>query len=612
MTITRIHVEGGFLTGLDLRLKPGLNVLIGARGTGKTSVIELIRYAFGARNQTSEGTEQSLKHARATLADGEVVLTAEDIFDQITFSRTATEDAPRSDGFYGESAPIIFSQKEIENVALSEQGRLNLIDGFLSDRTTTRKRETEIKDRIRTLDRTLKPLRAEIGQLDDELAKRPALTETVETLLDRQKSFRKQNEIDVGKQERVATLSRALTALSERDAVRGDIADIVGEWIQTLSDLPYSDLGHLDLPRGDAEVEALSNRFQRAAGQATDALRQMEVIQTDIDAQREILQQQRVKVEGGFREARKEIDDAIAGAGAVEKSLHDAQRDLARLDSLARTSTERSSRLASLHTDRDDALDQLEKLRSARFQSRKDIADKLNGALAPKIKVTVSRSARYGEYHSALVEALRGSGLKYNDVAITLAKSVSPRELVRYVESGDFDSLAKASGLPRDRSSRVVNALSDAGTADILIVTIEDAVRLRLLDGTEYKDISNLSAGQRCTVILPIVFQHSDRVLVIDQPEDHIDNAFIVETLIKSLRSRAEDTQIILATHNANIPVLGNADWVVQLVSDGRHGSVAVAEPLDGSNAVEAITSIMEGGLRAFRDRASFYDEHTL
>jgi len=135
---------------------------------------------------------------------------------------------------------------------------------------------------------------------------------------------------------------------------------------------------------------------------------------------------------------------------------------------------------------------------------------------------------------------------------------------------------------------------------------------LRLLDGAEYKDVADLSAGQRCTVILPIVLQHHDRVLVIDQPEDHIDNAFIAETLIKSLLSRPPGAQIIVSTHNANIPVLGQANLVVHMVSDGRNGSINVAESLDDPRSVHAITTVMEGGLEAFESRASFYSAHSL
>jgi ABC-type cobalamin/Fe3+-siderophores transport system ATPase subunit len=82
----------------------------------------------------------------------------------------------------------------------------------------------------------------------------------------------------------------------------------------------------------------------------------------------------------------------------------------------------------------------------------------------------------------------------------------------------------------------------------------------------------DLSTVQRCTVVLPLILEHSDRILVVDQPEDHIDNAFIVDTLIKSILRRSTSSQVILSTHNANIPVLGEAQLVVQLASDGRRG----------------------------------------
>jgi hypothetical protein len=97
---------------------------------------------------------------------------------------------------------------------------------------------------------------------------------------------------------------------------------------------------------------------------------------------------------------------------------------------------------------------------------------------------------------------------------------------------------------------------------------------------------------------------------VIDQPEDHIDNAFITDTVIKALQDIKLRGQIILSTHNANIPVLGGADLVIELGSDGRNGYVQVCKPLDDVEAVGAITEVMEGGRQAFRDRAEFYDTH--
>ncbi|WP_237480753.1 hypothetical protein [Lichenibacterium dinghuense] len=166
------------------------------------------------------------------------------------------------------------------------------------------------------------------------------------------------------------------------------------------------------------------------------------------------------------------------------------------------------------------------------------MADKMNAALGPRIGVAVEKFGQYAEYTRALTEAFRGSGLKYNNLAAAIAEAVSPRELVRFVEEQAFSELAQAAGLPRDRAARALGVLQEFGLGEIVTCAIEDNVRLRLLDGTEYKDIATLSAGQRCTVILPIVLQHDERVLVIDQPEDHIDNAFITDSLIRAVAAQ--------------------------------------------------------------------------
>ena len=142
-------------------------------------------------------------------------------------------------------------------------------------------------------------------------------------------------------------------------------------------------------------------------------------------------------------------------------------------------------------------------------------------------------------------------------------------------------------------------------------VVVEDFVAFQLLDGPEYKDISELSTGQRCTVVLPIVLCHTERLLIVDQPEDHIDNAFIADTLIRGVLARSANGQIIFSTHNANIPVLGNADRVIDFLgSDGRRGFALAAAGLNEPAVVSAITTVMEGGAEAFERRASFYGRH--
>jgi recombinational DNA repair ATPase RecF len=67
MILRRLQVEEGFLDGVDISFAPGLNVIIGPRGAGKTSVIELVRYALGVRGYTDEADRTALEHARSVL-----------------------------------------------------------------------------------------------------------------------------------------------------------------------------------------------------------------------------------------------------------------------------------------------------------------------------------------------------------------------------------------------------------------------------------------------------------------------------------------------------------------------------------------------------------------
>jgi ABC-type Na+ transport system ATPase subunit NatA len=220
------------------------------------------------------------------------------------------------------------------------------------------------------------------------------------------------------------------------------------------------------------------------------------------------------------------------------------------------------------------------------------------------------RAAQHDSFSAAIADMLRGSGLRYSELAPALARSVSPRELLEAAESNDFEMIAQAAGITKDRSARVLAQIRDGGISDLATKSVEDDVSFHLLDGQDYKEIAELSTGQRCTVVLPLVLSHTDRALIVDQPEDHIDNAFIVDTVIKAVRARGGKNQTIFSTHNPNIPVLGEAEKVVHLGSDGHRGYVLAEAPLEDEVIVKSISTVMEGGAEAFKKRALFYGEH--
>ena len=128
MIIERIQVEEGFLNGLDLKLNRGLNVLIGPRGAGKTSIIELIRFCLGAATLTVKAEQSSKEHALSILGSGRVTVTLNDGRETISVSRTAEHWTKSSNSQF--HPPVILSQNEIESVALHESGRLKLLDSI--------------------------------------------------------------------------------------------------------------------------------------------------------------------------------------------------------------------------------------------------------------------------------------------------------------------------------------------------------------------------------------------------------------------------------------------------------------------------------------------------
>ena len=128
---------------------------------------------------------------------------------------------------------------------------------------------------------------------------------------------------------------------------------------------------------------------------------------------------------------------------------------------------------------------------------------------------------------------------------------------------------------------------------------------IELKDGTDYKNSAGLSTGQRCTVILPILLLQSERPLLIDQPEDNLDNAFVYDTIVRNLQEAKGGRQLIFATHNPNIPVLGEADRVFVFSSDGRKGHVTHRGGVD--DVKEQVEHLLEGGKEAFVLRMQRY-----
>ena len=130
---------------------------------------------------------------------------------------------------------------------------------------------------------------------------------------------------------------------------------------------------------------------------------------------------------------------------------------------------------------------------------------------------------------------------------------------------------------------------------------------LRMDDGS-YRRLDELSGGQRVSVLLSLLLETEDsRPLVIDQPEDELDNRFLFETVLPALKKLKGRRQVIVATHNANIVVNGDADMVIQLEATANRGRVACSGAIEEPAVRDAIVRTVDGGEEAFRLRRRKY-----
>jgi len=146
---------------------------------------------------------------------------------------------------------------------------------------------------------------------------------------------------------------------------------------------------------------------------------------------------------------------------------------------------------------------------------------------------------------------------------------------------------------------------------ELMLTRIPDAADLSLLrnDGTEAGSFKkrDLSTGQKNTAILSLLLARGDGPVLIDQPEDELDSEFLFRELVPMLRKAKSQRQLIIVTHNANIPVNADAELVYALKAEGGHGVCQTQGGLDRPEVTRAVLDIMEGSKEAFRRRKEKY-----
>jgi hypothetical protein len=192
---------------------------------------------------------------------------------------------------------------------------------------------------------------------------------------------------------------------------------------------------------------------------------------------------------------------------------------------------------------------------------------------------------------------------------------LSVRELAEVCRQGGA-KLAERFGITIAQAE----ALAASGEETIMLieevdlrVTTDLELNLGSQEQPTWRNLDHLSTGQKATALLLLLLQGGDAPLVIDQPEDDLDNRFIFEGIVPKVRTAKSGRQLIFSTHNANIPVLGDADLIAALKAQDRGGSVSGELDAQGLGSIDndpvraLVEELLEGGREAFLMRRYLY-----
>ena len=656
-----VEIAGGFLDGLELPLNPNQNCVIGGRGTGKSVLLETIRYAFGLEPKTDANRKQvetlfappSNDNPHPPFPPGSLI--------KVTSTRDGVRyrverTAQRSPRVYradtGEEltnvAPAallpleVYGQKEVYEISGDPAFQLRLLDNYVAEDLKEPLEEEE------TLLRQLKTNAGAILRLEEDVE---SVQERVDELAAVQEELRRMEQADfAARVEQKRRYDREQVLLSRAETWVAGLREQVQIFVEEhrLSPNLLSDEQLVGLPNQE------TLRAQRAL---------LEAIDTDLQATLEQLGARLATrwaegqpARGTWQEDYQEQDDAyqtlLRQFQAEGQEGFDFDRYIrlqarrSTLEQLAAEVERYRQEVARLEAERQTLLAQLRAIRRCQYEIRRDKADELSQHLRGRVRMTVHPQG----YRAALEVYLRDlfagrnvrsparkqmSSIRADTPERAAQRPVKIRGETRYLipeipayrdpielaeairfeqrRTGDEPSLLEVHfGVDSAAMRRNASGLDRESLFNLETFSVPDLPVIELQVGSGelgYKPLEHISVGQRCTAILSLILLESNAPLLIDQPEDDLDNQFIFDQIVATLRREKEHRQFLIATHNANIPVSGDAELIIVLDADERHGQVVEGGLgcIDAPSIKQAVERLLEGGEEAFRIRKEKY-----
>lgn len=616
-----------------VRFNPWLNAIIGGRGTGKSTLVDFCRKTLrrdaelNVGGSKDEGSLRRIFDRRLLIpptGKHEGLLTEDTRIELIyrkheerfvvswsssggspSISRMGADGTTPEEGSVYERFPVrIYSQKQLFAMAQDPDALLTIIDDSAYVQAAERRREIEhlksqylsLRARARTLTAGAEGLSARRAALSDVQHKLDFLQQGDQARQLREYRKRRQ---DDDAWEAVVTAAR--------ECVRG-VADSARRL--SVADLDVGKLGADDDPREDLDrAHAMLSRV--TAGLRHLVLDGIEVAESQIEA---VLTGERIQrwkealkaSENGFREASAQLaDQGIGSPGEYQKLVADAARLRREIEGLERE----RSRAEELNVEAARTLERYREHCEGLGSARSEFAAEATGDV---IRVEVAPLANTSGLRSELTGFLGTD--RFDADRRSLAERIrhGPGEswswerfdgilwTIRRFQSGELDSWPT-----RDwRFEEMLRRVPPENIDRLALYCPNDSVRVSFRDPQRgWRPLTQASPGQQTAALLAFVLGHGEEPIILDQPEDDLDSTLIYDLLVRQLKETKLRRQVIVVTHNPNIVVHGDAEFVLSLDAGNGESRKACEGGLQEQKVRDEICRVMEGGREAFQSR---------
>jgi energy-coupling factor transporter ATP-binding protein EcfA2 len=612
-----------FEDNMKIDFSENLNCIMGGRGTGKSTLLHFIKSTIIPESENNNTTYNLLQN---NLGEGEIILTMQAEDDNTYNISKQFNDEPNPElSDTGDIIPIqkilkllecdIYETSRIEEIGRRPEDRLELLDKKLPEEAIELK--DEMQSIVISLDKSAKEIRNIKARYQQKLDKVNELSSVSEEIKLMKKT--KPKDVNESLDKEFVTEEKKLKQRRSEKKYVGVLLDFYEEISSSLESLS-EEIATFKTNNNPKEysfantelMQKITDDFNSTTSKLIETTKKMlgsMKLSTDgLKTAQKNLEEVHQKQNENYIKIKKKIE--------INREYYTRLEELSKKEdlwkSLDKECKELDQKKKKLELDRIKLVTEYNKKKQRLYSLRIKVVEELNKQFNGDIKIILTIGGLVSEYENTLKVALRGSGLKYNELVARIVQSFPPDKFAEIIHNKDKEKLKSIFHIDEERSNTLIEKLYETDfiyNIETLYCPDLPDFYLRIPKGKEskkdnYVKSDQLSTGQRCTTVLPIVFAVSENPLLIDQPEDNLDNKYITQNIFQIITKQKQKRQLIFITHNPNIPVLSDSEFNLFLNFDKKSNILSKGSVED---VKENILNVLEGGKEAFERRNSIY-----